>query len=144
VWQRIATDTDSGSDVEVTYSARAKDVVSMLAYRGTSASEPIAAFQGAGETTSRAGHETPVVPLTRNGTWALSYWADNSSATTGWSLPGNVTTRSTACGSGGGHVCAVVADSNGPVAGSEYGGLVATADSASAKAVMWTLLLRPS
>ena len=52
-----------------------------------------------------------------------------------------MTSRSTACGTGGGHICAVAADSNGPVTGNQYGGLTATADSAGAKAVMWTVLL---
>ena len=141
VWQRVATAGDAGSNVKVTFSALAKATVSVFAYSGTSTTTPVLAIQGAGESVSRAGHTTPVVPVTDNSTWALSYWADNTSATTGWTLPGGVTSRNAVCGTGGGHICAVAADSNGPVTGNQYGGLTATADSASAKAVMWTVLL---
>jgi PKD repeat protein len=141
VWQRVATAGDPGSSAKVTYSAIAKATLSVYAYSGTSTTTPVLGLQGAGETVSRAAHTTPTVPITDNRTWALSYWADNSSATTTWNLPGSVTSRSTACGTGGGHICAVGADSNGPVSGNQYGGLTATADSTSAKAVTWTVLL---
>ncbi len=141
VWQRVAVGGDAGSSVKVTYSAIAKSTVSVFAYSGTSATTPVLGLQGAGETVNRAAHTTPTLPISDNRTWALSYWADNSSLTTTWTLPGGVTSRSTACGTGGGHICAVAADSNGPVTGNQYGGLTATADSAGAKAVMWTVLL---
>ncbi len=144
VWQRVATGGDAGSSVKLSYSATAKSTVSLLAYSGTSTTAPVLALQGAGESVSRAGHTTPSTSVSDNQAWALSYWADTSSATTGWNLPGGVTSRSTVCGTGGGHVCTAVADSNGPVAGNQYGGLTATADSASAKAVMWTIVLKPS
>ena len=144
VWQRVAVGGDAGSSVKVTNSALAKTTVSLFAYTGTSATGPVLAAQGAGETVSRAGHTTPTVAVSDNRAWALSYWADNSSATTTWNLPGSVTSRSTVCGTGGGHICAAAADSNGPVSGSQYGGLTATADSTGAKAVMWTILLSAS
>jgi PKD repeat protein len=143
VWQRVATGADAGSNVRVTYSAQAKATLSLLAYRGTSTSAPVLALQGSGETTSRAGHTTPVVPVSDNQAWALSYWADNTSSTTGWDLPAGVTPRGSICGTGGGHVCATYADTAGPVTANQYGGLTATADSANAKAVMWTVVLRP-
>jgi hypothetical protein len=76
------------------------------------------------------------------GDWALSYWADKSSATTAFTLPGSVTQRGAICGTNAGHVCSVLGDSGGPVAAGTYGGLVATADSSSANATMWTVLLR--
>jgi hypothetical protein len=71
----------------------------------------------------------------------VSYWADKSSATTGFTLPASVTGRQASCGTGTGHVCSVLADSGGPVPAGTYGGLTAVADSASASATMWTLLL---
>jgi PKD repeat protein len=144
VWQRVAVGGDAGSSVKVTFSALAKSTVSLLAYSGTSTTTPVQALQGAGETVSRAGHTTPSLPVSDNRTWALSYWADNTSATTAWNLPSDVSSRSTVCGTGGGHICTAVADSNGPVGASSYGGLTATADSATAKAVMWTVLLNAS
>jgi PKD repeat protein len=142
VWKRVAVGGDAGSSVKVTYSAIAKGTLSLFAYDGTSTTDPVLAFQGAGETVSRAGHTTPTVNVSDGSAWALSYWADNTSATTGWTLPGDVTSRSTVCGTGGGHVCTVAADSNGPVSANQYGGLTATADSATGKAVMWTVILK--
>ena len=88
VWQRVAVGGDAGSSVKVTYSALAKATVSLFAYTGTSATAPVLAAQGAGETVSRAGHTTPTVAVSDNRAWALSYWADNTSATTTWNLPG--------------------------------------------------------
>jgi len=144
VWQRVAVGGDAGSSVKVTFSALAKSTVSLLAYSGTSTTSPVQALQGAGETVSGTGHTSPSLPVSDSRTWALSYWADNTSATTTWNLPNDVTSRSTVCGTGGGHICTAVADSNGSVPGSSYGGLTATADSATAKAVMWTVLLNAS
>jgi hypothetical protein len=142
VWQRVAVGGDAGSNVKVTYSAITKGTLSLFAYDGTSTTSPVLAFQGAGETVSRAGHTTPSVAVGDNQAWALSYWADNTSTTTSWNLPGGVTSRSTVCGTGGGHICAVAADSNGPAGSNPYGGLTATADSAGSKAVMWTVILK--
>jgi PKD repeat protein len=144
VWQRVAAGGDAGGSVNVAYSARAKATVSLFAYSGTSGSAPVLAAQGAGESNSQAGHTTPTVAVNDNHSWALSYWADNSSSTTSWNLPGDVTSRSTVCGTGGGHICTAAGDSNGPVSGSQYGGLTATADSTGAKAVRWTILLASS
>ncbi len=144
VWQRVATGADVGSSVRVDFSARTKATLSLFAYSGTSTTNPILALEGAGETASRAGHTTPTAQVTDNQAWALSYWADNSSSTTSWNLPGGVTSRGTVCGAGGGHICTAAADSNGPIADDHYGDLTATADSASAKAIMWTVVLRGS
>jgi hypothetical protein len=144
VWQRVAAGGDASASVRVTYSALAKATLSLFAYTGTSATSPVLSLQGAGETVSQVGHTTPTVPVSDNRAWALSYWADNSSTTTAWNLPAGVTSRSTVCGTGGGHICTAAADSNGPVSGSQYGGLTATTGAAGAKAVMWTLILKPS
>jgi hypothetical protein len=89
----------------------------------------------------RAGHTTPTVAAAA-GDWALSYWADKTSATTGFTLPAGVASRKAACGTSTGHVCSVLADSDGPVPAGTYGGLTATADSSSGNATMWTILLR--
>ena len=99
-------------------------------------------FAKASETVVRAGHTTPDGRRAGAGDWVMSYWADKSSATTGFTLPGGVTQRQAICGANAGRVCSVLADSDGAVATGTYGGLVATADSASANATMWTILLR--
>ena len=72
----------------------------------------------------------------------MSYWADKSAATTGFALPGSVTGRHALCSTGSGHVCSSLADSNGAVPTGQYGGLVATADTASATATTWSIILR--
>jgi hypothetical protein len=77
-----------------------------------------------------------------DGDYALSYWADKSSATTQFALPGEITSRGAICGASTGHICSVLADSAGPVSAGPYGGLVATADSAAGNASMWTIILR--
>ena len=72
----------------------------------------------------------------------MSYWADKSSATTGFTLPGEVTQRQAICSTNAGRVCSVLADSDGGVSAGTYGGLTATANAASGNATMWTVLLR--
>ena len=76
---------------------------------------------------NQAGHATPTVDAPA-GSWVVSYWADKSTATTAFALPGSVTGRHALCGTGSGHVCSSLADSNGAVPTGQYGGLVATAD----------------
>ena len=95
----------------------------------------------ASETVVRADHTTPTIEA-GDGDWALSYWADKSSATTAISAPGAVTHRQGICGTSTGRVCSELADSNGPLTAGTYGGLVGTADAASSNATMWTILLR--
>ena len=90
-----------------------------------------------------SGPATPPRPLEAGaGDWAVSYWADKSSATTAFTLPGGVTQRQAICGANAGRICSVLADSNGGVSAGPYGGLTATADAASSNATMWTILLR--
>ena len=76
----------------------------------------------ASETVVRAGHTTPTVEAAA-GDWAVSYWADKSSATTAFTLPSEVTQRQATCGANAGRVCSVLADSGGPLAAGTYGGL---------------------
>jgi hypothetical protein len=89
----------------------------------------------------RSGHTTPSVAA-GSGDWAVSYWADKSSATTGFALPAGVTGRQAICSANAGRVCSVLADSGAPVSAGPFGGLTATADASSSNATMWTILLR--
>jgi hypothetical protein len=95
----------------------------------------------AAETVVRAGHTTPTLDATA-GDWAISYWADKTSATTAFTLPSEVTQRQATCNANTGRVCSVLADSGGPVPAGSYGGLTATSDATSGNATMWTILLR--
>ncbi|MDB5875583.1 MAG: hypothetical protein JWQ07_5025, partial [Ramlibacter sp.] len=64
------------------------------------------------------------------------------SATTLFTLPGEVVQRRAVCSANAGHICSVLGDSAGGAPAGTYGALTATADAASGSATMWTILLR--
>ncbi len=142
-YTKIATGGDAGASVAVTSSAYAKDVTSVVAYRGVDLGTPLTDSASELQTSSTAAHSTPTVNAPDGQQWLVSYWADKSSATTSWALPGGVTQRSTAAGTGSGHVSAVLGDS-GQVPSGAQGGLVATANSAGSSAVTFSLLVNPN
>ncbi|HYN66511.1 MAG TPA: PKD domain containing protein, partial [Ornithinibacter sp.] len=144
VWQRVAATSDAGSKVTVSASGTVKGDLNLLAYRGTSSAGPIAAAIGVAETVTRTSHTTPTATAGAKGTWVVSLWADKSSGTAKITPPVGVTQRHFQCTTGGGEICALSVDSNGPVnSGAKVGGLIATADVASANDTMWTILLAP-
>ena len=143
-YTKIATGGDAGSPVTVTSSGYAKDVTTVVGYRGVDPETPLSGSASALQTSSTTSHSTPTVNAPDDAQWLVSYWADKSSATTTWTLPGGVTQRSTASGSSSGHISAVLGDSSGPVPSGPQGGLVATADSAGSSAVTFSLLVKPS
>jgi PKD repeat protein len=73
----------------------------------------------------------------------VSYWADKSSETTGWTPPAGQTQRSLALGTGPGRITALATDPNAASAVGASAGLTATANAATGKATMWTVVLRP-
>ena len=138
-YTKIATAADANKKVTVTLDAAAKYTMTVADYSGVRAGSLIHADFA--ETVVRAGHTTPTLDVPA-GSWVVSYWADKSTATTGFALPGSVTGRQALCGTGSGHVCSSLADSNGAVPTGLYGGLVATADSAQGTATTWSIVLR--
>ncbi|MBS2936688.1 PKD domain-containing protein [Nocardioides sp. J2M5] len=138
VWTRTAAAGDGGRTVRFAMDAAAKYTLTVASYSGDMLAPQVVP---SAETVVRAGHTAPTVQAGA-GDWAVSYWADKSSATTGFTLPGGVTARQAICGANAGRVCSVLADSGGPLAEGPYGPLTATADSASASATAWTILLR--
>ncbi len=138
VWTRTAAAGDGGRTVRFAMDAAAKYTLTVASYSGDLLAPQVVP---SAETVVRAGHTAPTVQAGA-GDWAVSYWADKSSATTGFTLPGGVTARQAICGSNAGRVCSVLADSGGPLAEGPYGPLTATADSASGSATAWTILLR--
>jgi PKD repeat protein len=130
--------------VTVTYAASNKVDLQLDAYTGVDPVNPVSAFASAGETVSRTGHTTPGASVTLNGSWVLSYWTDKSAATTTWTVPGALTVRGQSAGTGSGHLTSVLADTNAGVAPGTSAGVTATADSGSAKATMWTVVLAPN
>jgi hypothetical protein len=138
VYTKVAAAGDGGKTVRFSMDAAAKYTLTAAAYRGDMVAP---AFVKSSETVFRSGHSTPTVEAGA-GDWALSYWADKSSTTTAFTLPGEVTQRQAICGSNAGRICSVLADSGGPVAAGTYGNLLATADGASSNATTWTILIR--
>ncbi len=138
VWSKVAVAGDAGRVVRFAMDAPAKYTLTVAAYSGDMLAPVVVK---ASESVLRSGHTTPTVTAGA-GDWAVSYWADKSSATTGFTLPAGVTGRQAICSANAGRVCSVLADSGAPVSAGPYGGLTATADASSSNATMWTILLR--
>jgi hypothetical protein len=140
VWWKIANGSDAGGPVTVNLSVAARSTLEVMAYSGVNEGTPIAASAKATNTTSTASHTTPTLSAAA-GDWVVSLWSDLSSATTAWTAPSTVTTRSTPHGSGAGHVSTLGADSGKAVSAGVYGGLTAKANATGTKATTWTIAL---
>ncbi len=143
VWTKVATATDAGSSLSVGSSAAVKYVVALSVYSGVDQGSPVVSVTSAVETVSRTSHSTPVVQGVPTGAWIVSQWSDKSSATTDWIQPLGQRPRVEALAPGSGRVSVLVTDGARPVAGGTQPAQTATANSASAKAVMWSIVLRP-
>ena len=143
VWSKQVVAGDPGSKITFTSPTTGKAVASLAVYAGVSSSSPIDAI-ASGKDSGGTSHTTPTVAATA-GDWVASWWTDKSTAVSAWTVPSGVVERDDAYGTGGsGRFSALVADSGGPVAAGQYGGFTATTDSASDKAVMWTIALVPA
>ena len=97
-------------------------------------------------TTVSAGvlnHTTPQVAVA-DGQWLVSYWADRTaSLTTAWAAPAEEALRTEAYSTGSSsRVTSLLTDGGGPTLAGTRGGLTATANGASRKATMWSIVLR--
>ena len=144
VWWKTAATGDASRTVTVNLSAIAKVDLTLVAYDGTDPAAPIAAWQSRAETSSRHAHTTPSVESPVDGAWVISYWADKSSATTEWVAPSGELVRRAGLMSGSGRVTSLLTDDAMAHAPGTFGGKVATASAASAKATAWTVVLRPA
>lgn len=138
VYTKVASAGDAGRKVAVPMSGAAKAVISIAASAGVEPGSVVSADFA--ETVNQASHTTPTIQAPA-GSWVVSYWADKSSSTTGFTLPGSVSGRQALCNAGGGRICAALADSGGSVPTGEQAGLTATADSANATATTWSVVL---
>lgn len=136
VWSRVAVAGDAGRAVPVGLGTTSKFAMAVSAYAGVDPSAPLAGAASASETAVTARHTTPPVPL---GGRLVSFWTDKSSTTTDWSAPSGQDVRAELIGSPSGQVSGLLTDGPGGT-----GALTATADSASGKAVMWSLSLNPA
>jgi large repetitive protein len=144
LYTKVATAADAGRSQAVDFTATTKASLTLLAYDGTATDgTAVEAFASAAETTNRAAHTTPGATVATAGSWVVSYWADKSSATTGWTLPAGQTQRSLSLGTGPGRITSVASDQNQPAATGASPARTATASASSGKATMWTVVLKP-
>lgn len=141
---RVATASDIGKTYSVGLPALAKVDLTLLAYTGTDAANPIAGWAAATESMSTTAHTAPSLALSTGSSWVVSFWADKTSSTTGWVVPATLNQRSTQIGSGSGRLTSVSADTAAPVAKGIWPGALATASAASNRATMWTVALKSS
>jgi hypothetical protein len=144
VWRKVAAAGDAGSQVSITMSALTKGNLMIVAYRGTSAVNPIANFARTAATNSSATRTTPTVTVAGSTSWVVSYWMHRDSSSTSLSVPAGVTSRATGTQTGGGRVTTLLADSAAAVAAGSYGGLAATAQASSTFGTTWTIVLAPA
>jgi PKD repeat protein len=143
LWSKKAVATDAGATVKVSLSAASKVSLELVAYSGSTAASPVSAAASSAETATVAAHTTPAVTVPTSGSVVLSYWSDKTTDTTAWTMPTGVTARVTTVGTSTGHITAVAADQGTGSAAGPAGGLTATANSANAKAIMWSVVLAP-
>ncbi|WP_232828266.1 PKD domain-containing protein [Kribbella monticola] len=141
VWRKLATAGDAGTQALVATSALTKANATLVAYRGTDGT--VSASAAGSETVLQTTHTTPTVTATVDGSRLISYWGEKSSATTALAPPAGLVVRLASPGSGSGRITALTGDS-GPLAPGTVGGLTATADSASAKALMFSVVVAPA
>ena len=141
LYSRVAVANDAGRNAAVTFSARTKSALSLLAYDGTAA-DPVVAFESAAETVNRTQHSTPVTQVETAGSYVVSYWADKAGdAAAGWTLPAGQVERSLALGTGRGRISSVASDSDAPLGAGPTTSRTATSAVSSRKATMWTVVL---
>jgi hypothetical protein len=140
LYTKVATATDAAKVQSISFTGATKADLTLLAYSGT-ADTPFEAIASAGETVNQSSHTTPGVTVPTDRSLVVSYWADKSSATTSWTDPPDQVRRTTSAGAGAGRITSLATD---PGVGSPAGpsvGVTATADSSSAKATMWSVVI---
>lgn len=141
-WTRTVVAGDPGSTITLTGSKSERLALSLSVYSGVSTSDPVDAFAQSVDP-GGTSHTTPNVTASA-GDWVVSLWTDKSSAVSAWSVPSSLTERDTATDTGaGGRMSFAAADSAGPVASGSYGGMTATTNASSDKAIMWSIALTP-
>jgi len=143
-YSKVATAGDAGSVVRLTSSAYVKSDLSVVAYRNTSAGNPVASSVSKVDNVTGASHTSPAVTAVGAGSWLVTYWADESTSTTAWTAPAGQSVRAKTFGSSSGHISGLLADSNGPVAAGATGLKTAVANSVSTRGVSVSVLLAPT
>jgi PKD repeat protein len=146
-WTKTATAADAALNarVTVTSSGYVKSDLTVAAYRNTDGTTPIAVSASRTDNVAGATHVSPAVTATDDTSWLVSYWADKSDSTTGWTAPAGQTVRRAApTAVGTSHITALLTDGNGPVSSGANGQLTATANSTSSRGASFSILLKSS
>jgi hypothetical protein len=133
---RTADATTAGSTVQASLGTLAKVSTTLLAYAGAA---PVTTAAVNVATTSSALHTTPPITVATAGSQVVSYWVDKTSGNTGWTIPGEVTPRSTSVGSGGGRITAAAGDTT--TAAGEWPGATASSTVAGSKTIGWSIVV---
>ncbi|MCW2781998.1 MAG: domain containing protein, partial [Marmoricola sp.] len=141
-WTKAATATDAGSNVTVTTSAATKSVISIAAYRSL-AGPTATASTVRNVDTSASSHDSPTVAVTQPNSWLVNVWSEKSSVSPTWTVPGTVTQRSTAVGTGSGEVGGVLGDSNGVVPVGTAAARTATTSAAVGRSIEFSVVIAP-
>jgi PKD repeat protein len=143
VWRKVATAADVNAQVKIVLSAAAKANITIVAYRGTSTTKPVASFSRSLITVNSANRTTPVANVGVSSV-VVSYWMHHDSTTKALTAPAGVTARAGGTQTGNGHVTVLTADSGTSVPVGTYGGLTARAAAASGLGTAWTIVLAPA
>ncbi len=139
LFTRVATGNEASTQVAIALPAGVRSDVTLVAYRGVLDGdiEMLASSIDA----STATHTSPQVTSPGENRVALTFWADRSSSTTGWTAPSGVDVVSTNVGTGGGRVTTLLTSQT--VGTGAYGGLTSTTNAASGRGAALTILLAP-
>ncbi len=143
LWERVATASDAGSTVTVTFPAAYHGTVQLLAYSGTNATDPIAAYAKSAAAMPGMSYPTPTSTVPANGDVVVSVWSTKSSTVNTWTAPAGQTVRSTAYGSGTGRINSIATD-GGIASAGPAGGLSANTDASGSSFAAWTIVLAPA
>jgi PKD repeat protein len=138
VYQHTAQSGDAGSPVSVTFSGTVKASLTVADYTN-------AALESESSSTdsSTSSHVAPALSGLSEGSFVVTFWGDKSTGTTSWAAPADVTVETTAFGSGGGAVSALLGDSGAAVSGA-YPQHTATTNVTSGSGAAWTIALASS
>ncbi len=140
VWSKVLQPGDPGSAVTVTADRAVRTTLTAAVWSGVDPGTGPVSASASSVDTSTTTHTTPEVEAPPR-SLVVSYWSDKSSATTAWTAPPEVVVRGTSYGGGAGRVTALLADSSDLSPAGAVGGLTATTNATSTRAVMVTLTL---
>ena len=140
LWKKVVATGDPGKTVRVDATAYTKGVLTVAVYSGVNASALSSTTLARSGDANTATHVSPSLSVTA-GSWAVTYWADKSSATTAWTPPTGVSSRDTSIDTGSGRFGSLLVDSGAAVPAGSYGGRTATTNATSSNTAKWTITL---